>query len=173
MTNGLGTNGVVGFVAVVALVVAAFAAGAATRPWLDRLGRRLRMLGDRRHAVQRDELEQLIGLLPDLQKAGEASRDAAAYRRCLDLNLQVIASRDRLTSRRIRNRVEQFQDELMRLSDLSRAEADREGASSDSEEASGEEALKRVYVLLKARQDAWEALAQALSSISGELRRLT
>jgi len=163
---------------VVVAIGLAYLAGLASRPLLDRGAHAVATFVRRRRAAQHEILEELNGLLPELQKAGEASRDAITYRRCLELNLEVIEVRDRLRSGRIRNRVALYQDDLMRLVDLTRQEADEQGApampegADETGEGSGEVALKRVYALLRARQEAWEALAQALSSISGELRRL-
>jgi hypothetical protein len=156
----------------VVAVGAAYLVGVASRPLLERAVSQVRIWVGRRRASQREVLEELQRLLPELQKAAEASGDLDAYRRCLSLNLEVIEVRDRLATMRVREVVDRYQHDALELAELIRGEADRGSLVDDAGEVSGEQALGRVHSMLLARQAAWESLAHVLARVSGELRRL-
>jgi hypothetical protein len=153
------------------IVMVAYLAGAVTLPAVhavsDRVGRRLR----RHRAARREDLEELRGLLPDLQKAAEASGEAGGDRRFLDLNTELVIARDRVPSRAIREAVERYQHQAMNLVEANRAEAKRAPLLDQRGDVSGGDALGRMVAALKVRQDAWTALSEALTSVSEELRR--
>jgi heme exporter protein D len=150
----------------------AYLAGMATRPVIDRATTRLHVWVNRRRASQREVLEAVQRLLPELQKAAEASADADGYRHCLSLNLEAIGLRDRIATPRIREAVERYQHDALDVAEFLRGETERGPLVGVAGEVSGESALGRVHSLLVARQAAWESLAQVLARISGELRRL-
>lgn len=155
-----------------AAVGLAYVAGVASRPALERVRSAVVVWVRRRRSSQREVLAELQALLPELQKAAEASGDPDAYRRCLRLNLEAIEVRGQIASARVRDVVERYQHDALELAERIRGEAERRPLVGDEGEVSGEQALGRVHSLLVARQAAWESLAQVLARVSGELRRL-
>lgn len=172
MAQAADPNTATGLALVALAVVVAYVAGVASRPPLDRAVTAIALWARRRRASQHEVLAELQGLLLELEKAAEASADPEAYRRCLSLNLEVIAVRDRIAKARVREVVERYQRDTLELAELVRGEAERGPLTSEAGEVSGEQALERVHSLLLARQAAWESLAHVLARVSGELRRM-
>jgi hypothetical protein len=150
----------------------AYLAGLTSRPLIDRAVAKVALWVNRRRASQREVLEEMQRLLPELQRTAEGSSDPEAYRHCLSLNLEVIELRDRVAKPRIREVVERYQHDALEVAELTHGESERGPLMDDAGEVSGVQALGRVHSLLVARQMAWESMAQVLARISGELRRL-
>jgi hypothetical protein len=154
------------------IVMLAYLAGTVTLPIVHLVSDKLQGRVHKRRSHRREEIETLRDLLPDLQKAAEASGDPAADRRFLDLNTEVVIARDRVASKSIRDAVEIYQHHAVGLVEFRQQEAARPPLLDDRGGVSGQDALGRMFAALKARQDAFTALSDAMSAMSDELRRL-
>jgi hypothetical protein len=154
------------------VVVVAYLAGTVTLPLVHVASDKLAGRAHKRRSDRREDIEELRDLLPDLQKAAEASGDTAADRRFLDLNTEVVIARDRVASKEIRDAVEAYQHNAMSLVEFRQTEASRPPLLDERGDVSGQDALGRMFAALKARQDAFTALSDAMTAISDELRRL-
>ena len=152
-------------------VVLAYVAGRATEPALEFLADwRLRRGADGQ-ALQRQALQNLRRLLPELQTAGETSGDTEAHDRYAVIDGQVTEARKRIANRALRDQIAQYQADVRNLAEFHRAEAARPPLLDENGEVSGPDALGRVFKALEARQDAFAGLSQALNAVSEELRR--
>jgi hypothetical protein len=152
-------------------VVLAYVAGRATEPAMDFVEDwRLRHGADSQ-TIERQALQDLRRLLPDLQRAGETSGDPEAHGRYSVIDGEVTQARKRLANRALRDQIARYQKDVRNLAEFHRAEAARPPLLDENGEVSGATALGRVFKVLEARQEAFAGLSQALNAVSEELRR--
>lgn len=154
------------------IVMLAYLAGTVTLPLVHLASDKLAGRVHKRRSHKREDIEELRELLPELQKAAESSGEPTADRRFLDLNTEVLIARDRVASKDVRDAVEAYQHFAVGLVEFRQAEVKRPPLLDERGDVSGQEALGRMFAALKARQDAFTALSDAMNAISDELRRL-
>jgi hypothetical protein len=154
------------------IVALAYLAGLATRPASRLASDWSKRLASRRRADQRQLLQDLPQLLPELQKAGESAGDPDGYERYLDLDRQVADARNRIANRQLRDQVRRYQQRVASLAAFHREDAARPPLLEESGEVDGAQAMGRVHAALMARKDAYVGLSRVMTGISEEIRRL-
>ena len=153
--------------------VIAYVAGRATEPVAGMVSDWRLRHGANSEFGQRQALQDLRRLLPELQRSGETAGDEAAHARYADLDAQVTAARKRIATRPLREQIGRYQADVRKLAEFHRAEAARPPLADDKGDVSGPHALGRMFTALEARQEAFQGLSQALSAVSEELRRFS
>ena len=157
----------------VVFVVLAYIAGRATEPVAGLVSDWRLRHGAESTLVQRQALQDLRRLLPDLQRSGETAGDEAAHERYLEIDGQVTAARKRIATRPLRELIGQYQADVRKLAEFHRAEAARPPLADDKGDVSGPHALGRMFTALEARQEAFQGLSKALNAVSEELRHFS
>lgn len=171
MAEATAATTLLGILGLIALIVLAYAAGLATRPWVDEAADRLRARTADGRVVQREALEALQRSLSELQRIAEAINEPGADRRFTEADERVTEARDQLASRGLRKKIARFQADAHKLAAFHREEAARPPLLDESGEVSGPKVLGRMFSAMSARQDALQSLAAALSGVSEELLR--
>jgi len=154
-------------------VVIAYVGGRATGPVGDLVSDWRLRNGANGKFVQRQALQDLRRLLPELQRSGEIAGDEAARERYANLDAQVTTARKRIATRPLREQIGRYQADVAKLAAFHQAEAARPPLADDKGDVSGPHVLGRMFTALEARQEALQGLSQALSAVGEELRHFS